>query len=247
MAVIKCVSLFEGRHLYPEHVKSSVFDIREAGYDSLGIEEFDTIALSKLIKWKAEGISIIYMYLSGLTSACVSVLNAANKLGIAVKLFHYSCFTDTWLPQNTNFIDKTPFLTVSERKLWKKDCEIKHKFTKPERSLIITMMLLFQDLKMKYRDKLVDWDTLKKHILETQRGINLKYLDMMRPYIAPLPDELTERKETYNVRLLRQIIIDRKPAKFTAPTRQQPGKYTVQRSKLRPVYKGAPRSGIHRD
>ena len=214
--LVKHVALFEDRHVVPSWVHDFIFEKRAEGWDTLDIWEFQRVALQRLLRWKYEGIGTIYVYLSGLTTAVISAVNAAYKAGIYVKLFHYSYMIDKWLPQNLDFLDAPPgvvnTLTAAELKQWNLDRELKAQLTDKEYGDFRYYVKIFLDLRDKYRDTTVDWGMLRKQLSNTIKYPRMDFIDLMRPFLAPINyEELQDIKgESYNDTLRNYIIQTRR-------------------------------------
>ena len=88
------LGLCKGRHqILNVDEKSYIFDEIK---DIKDIKKLDNIAYEKMQKLKGESI---YLYVTGLTVALISVLNVCKKLNINVTLMHYDKDTDGYFEQ----------------------------------------------------------------------------------------------------------------------------------------------------
>lgn len=137
--LIKNVGLFEGRHPYPEFVKDYIFP-KNPAWGPLDFDEYQLFATERLLKWKSEGITGINVYLSGLTTAVIAVLNACFHCKMYAKLFHANFLTDTWLAQPVDFFDSQcnyKGLATNELKNYEEFKEVDKKLTIPEKTEIV--------------------------------------------------------------------------------------------------------------
>lgn len=237
--LVKHVALFEDRHTVPIWVKDHIFEKREEGWDTLDIWEFQRVALNKILRWKYEGIGTIYIYLSGLTTAVISALNAAYKAGVYVKLFHYSYMVDRWLPQNLDFLTApsgvASTLTAAEIKQWELDRQLKAQLTDKEYGDYRFYIKSYLDLRDKYRDSTIDWSTIRKQLAASTKYPRMDYIDLMRPFLAPMDyQEMQDMKgESYNDTLRRFIIRTRRNTDPTPRNSTSRECTTVQRETQR--------------
>lgn len=87
------MALCEGRHAIPQAEDGSIFGNTINPLDTQGLQ---AEAESKL---KALNIKTLNLYVTGLTVALVSVLNACRQLGIVVTLYHYDREEGNYYPQ----------------------------------------------------------------------------------------------------------------------------------------------------
>ena len=95
--VEKCFELCRGRHDVP--AEESLFEqiSAEQMFDYVWMEK---VAEQKLIPYKGKNIAV---YITGLPSLYISVLNVAGRMGISVTCMHYDNDTDEYFPQ---YMDK---------------------------------------------------------------------------------------------------------------------------------------------
>ena len=87
------MALCEARHEIPDATDGAVFENSINPLDVTGLEEEATRKLEEL------KIKQLNLYVTGLTVALVSVLNAARKLEISVVLYHYDRETGSYYSQ----------------------------------------------------------------------------------------------------------------------------------------------------
>lgn len=87
------LSLCEGRHAIPQAEDGAIFGNT---INPLDPQALQAEAESKL---KALDIKSLDLYVTGLTVALVSVLNACRQLGIVVTLYHYDRESGNYYPQ----------------------------------------------------------------------------------------------------------------------------------------------------
>lgn len=87
------MALCEGRHAIPQAVDGAIFN---TVINPLDVEGLQSEAYNKL---KALDIKSLDLYVTGLTVALVSVLNACHQLGIVVTLYHYDREEDNYYSQ----------------------------------------------------------------------------------------------------------------------------------------------------
>lgn len=87
------MALCEGRHAIPQAVDGAIFN---TVINPLDVEGLQSEAYNKL---KALDIKSLDLYVTGLTVALVSVLNACRQLGIVITLYHYDRESDNYYPQ----------------------------------------------------------------------------------------------------------------------------------------------------
>lgn len=87
------MALCEGRHSIPQAVDGSIFD---TVINPLDVVRLQSEAYNKI---KALNIKSLDLYVTGLTVALVSVLNACRQLGIVVTLYHYDRESGNYYPQ----------------------------------------------------------------------------------------------------------------------------------------------------
>ena len=115
MMVVKNVALFEDRHLFPDYVTDYVFG-KDKSWSPLDFIAFQQAAERRLLAWKAEGITGINLYLTGLTSATVAVINACYVCKMYLKLFYNNFLVNEWTPQRILFFeDKSKLNDLSSR------------------------------------------------------------------------------------------------------------------------------------
>ena len=102
--VVKNVALFEDRHLFPDYVTDYVFG-KDKSWSPLDFIAFQQAAERRLLAWKAEGITGINLYLTGLTSATVAVINACYVCKMYLKLFYNNFLVNEWTPQRILFFE----------------------------------------------------------------------------------------------------------------------------------------------
>lgn len=97
------IGLCEGRHdivVNNKRLKYFVFDKIEDVCNPKKIEEQ---AIESLNKFVTKDVTNINLYVTGLTVALISALNACKKLGITPKLFHYDKKKNKYFSQNIIF------------------------------------------------------------------------------------------------------------------------------------------------
>ena len=115
MMVVKNVALFEDRHLFPDYVTDYVFG-KDKSWSPLDFIAFQQAAERRLLAWKAEGITGINLYLTGLTSATVAAINACYVCKMYLKLFYNNFLVNEWTPQRILFFeDKSKLNDLSSR------------------------------------------------------------------------------------------------------------------------------------
>ena len=87
----KILCLCEARHEMPACVEGSVYP--------QNINPLDLEGLHKQAVKACKGISELTLYVTGLTVALVSVINACNKLGVNLTLMHYNSATGDYYAQ----------------------------------------------------------------------------------------------------------------------------------------------------
>lgn len=87
------MALCEGRHAIPQAEDGSIFGNT---IDPLDPQALQAEAESKL---RELDIKSLDLYVTGLTVALISVLNACHKLGIVVTLYHYDREEGNYYPQ----------------------------------------------------------------------------------------------------------------------------------------------------
>ena len=202
MLRIKNVALFQNRHRVPSYVKDWFFDERKNGYNPLDIEQLQDLAKEKCLKWKAEGIQRVHIYLSGLTSATVAALNAVWDTGMSAKLYHYSFLLDKWLPQTLAFFkdrDTTSSLmSSSELQAWNEEQEARKELTLTEYLLFVGYARIFQDVMQEAESGFIDFTKVKQDIHDKYVHVNDTYIDLMKPYFD------TRKKQ--EVQLIRAVL-----------------------------------------
>lgn len=205
MLRIKNVALFQNRHRVPSYVKDWFFDERKNGYNPLDIKQLQDLAKEKCLKWKAEGIQRVHIYLSGLTSATVAALNAVWDTGMSAKLYHYSFLLDKWLPQTLAFFkdrDTTSSLmSSSELQAWNEEQEARKELTLTEYLLFVGYARIFQDVMQEADSGFIDFTKVKQDIHDKYVHVNDTYIDLMKPYF----DTRKKQEVPYNVKLREAI------------------------------------------
>lgn len=90
------IGLIKGRHEIPE-VEGRYIFIEEL--DPTDVKEAEGKAYSVLAAIKRMGEKHIDLYVTGLTMALVSVMNATKKLGMSITLYHFDRETGKYFPQ----------------------------------------------------------------------------------------------------------------------------------------------------
>lgn len=205
MLRIKNVALFQNRHRVPGYVKDWFFDYRKAGYNPLDIQQLQEIAKKKCLKWKAEGIQRVHIYLSGLTTACVAAINAVWETGMSAKLYHYSFLLDKWLPQTLEFFkdrDTTSsLLSQQEIEAWNEEEITRKELTVQEYMLFVGYARIFQDIMQEADSGFIDFDKVKQEIHEKYVHVNDEYVNLMKPYL----DTRNKQEVPYSVKLREAI------------------------------------------
>ena len=88
----KYMELCKGRHEIPEAVDGAIFE--NAIADVTAVKQMEESAMQRL-----EGVSNLTLYVTGLTVALISVLNACKRLGIKVTLMHFDRATGKYYSQ----------------------------------------------------------------------------------------------------------------------------------------------------
>lgn len=88
------MTLCEGRHAIPQAIDGAIFGNE---LDPLATTELEAEAYNKL---KEMEIKTLNLYVTGLTVALVSVINACRKLNIKLTLWHYDRNTNGYYPQS---------------------------------------------------------------------------------------------------------------------------------------------------
>lgn len=228
--LVKHVALFEERHIVPEWVKDHIFDKRPGGWDTLDIWEFQKVALEKFLRWQYDGVKTVYIYLSGLTTAVVSTINAAHKLGIYVKLFHYSYIINKWLPQTVECLTPPPgishALTAAEIKDWERDRKAKSEMTDSEYGDFRFYVKAYLDLRDKYKDTVCcDWGFVRSGLQKSIKFPRMDYIELMRPFLCPLNTQemidIRDKGMSYNEELRHYILQQRAPGSTYPSTQRQ--------------------------
>lgn len=196
------MALFERRHYVPPYVLDSMFPLKENGYDPMDIQEFERIAIQNFIRWQAEGYEAVYIYLSGLVSATTTVINAAYKVGIYIRLYHFSFLTNKWLPQLVTPIEQLygPHpLDDDERLLWKEETIAKSQLTKNESLDLISYVRVYYELLHEYgsSNSEDEWVSIRNKIYSTYSRIDNVYIELMKPYLCLVEDYSTLRRREY--------------------------------------------------
>lgn len=87
----RTLCLCEARHEMPACVEGSVY--------SQNINPLDLEGLYKQAVKACEGVSDLTLYVTGLTVALVSVINACNELGVSLTLMHYNSVNGDYYAQ----------------------------------------------------------------------------------------------------------------------------------------------------
>lgn len=90
--MIKHMELCRGRHEIPEAVDGAIFENEIS--DVTAVQQMEESAMQRL-----EGVSNLTLYVTGLTVALISVLNACKRLGIKVTLMHFDRATGKYYSQ----------------------------------------------------------------------------------------------------------------------------------------------------
>lgn len=246
--LIKYASLFKDRHYFPDYVKDFVFDGMQKGYDPMNMSTFRTEALEKFIQWKHHGFTSAHIYMSGLTTAAVEIINAAFLTGLPIRLFHYSFLQDKWLPQDIDAFTSIGYnisRTSREAQMWNTESQLKSELTKAEYINIVGYVRIYKDLLLKYRDKedeIPEWPELKKELYRTFRDIQSPMLELMATHLYPIKHLVEGR--TFNERIREEIIKRRGEERPTSTgydglARGSCGKYKTSTGKApRPIHKG---------
>lgn len=88
----KRMELCRGRHEILEAVDGAIFENEIA--DVTAVKQMEESAMQRL-----EGVSNLTLYVTGLTVALISVLNACKRLGIKVALMHFDRATGKYYSQ----------------------------------------------------------------------------------------------------------------------------------------------------
>ena len=90
------IGLIKGRHEIPEVEERYIF-IEEL--NPTDVKETEGKAYSVLSAIKRAGEQHIELYVTGLTMAVISVINAARRHGMRITLYHYDRETGKYFPQ----------------------------------------------------------------------------------------------------------------------------------------------------
>lgn len=111
---IKNVGLFD-RHTFPESVKDFIFD---HNVNPVDVATVTSLATSKIRALAEDGVVGINLYTTGLTIALIATLNAAARIGMEVKLWHYCKRGDTgdqyFFPQEVYLGKEPQLMTLSD-------------------------------------------------------------------------------------------------------------------------------------
>ena len=209
--MIKYAAMFRDRHYFPAYVKDYVFDGQTNTYEPMNIGTFKNDALNKFLKWKKQGFTCVYVYMSGLLTATISMLNAAWLAEMPIKLYHFSFLQDMWLPQEIEFSSALGYnsnITDRELNAWVKEVEDKKELDVSEYQNLVGYVRIFKDLVLKYsKEPIPDWRQLKGMLFKQYKDLRSDYLDMMAQHLYPLNSLVEGRK--YNERLKERILRDR--------------------------------------
>ena len=209
--LIKYASLFRDRHYFPTYVKDHVFDGQTNLYEPMNIMVFKHDALTKFLKWKKQGFTCVYIYMSGLVTATIAVLNAAWLAEMPVKLYHFSFLQDKWLPQEIEFCSALGYNSnITDRELndWTREVEEKKELDVAEYQNLVGYVRIYKDLVLKYsKEPIPEWRQLKAMLYKQYKDLKSDYLDMMSQHLYPLNSLVEGRK--YNERLKERIVRDR--------------------------------------
>lgn len=95
------IALCEGRHEMP--VKRAIFSSTINPLDTKELEKIASKKLYELQKENKEFDSPVYVYVTGITVACVAVIQACVMDGISLTLMHYNKETGEYYPQEFHF------------------------------------------------------------------------------------------------------------------------------------------------
>lgn len=215
MERIKHVSLFEDRHLFPIYVKDSVFPGKKK-YHVKDREGLRRTATESLSRWKSEGFTSIYVYLSGLNSAVRALESAAWTLGLYLRVYEYSYSQNEWLPDLLEpFEDRSPHpFTPREELLWKREQEFTSAFQGREEQEFIFYVSEYTNWCLRLKKETLSWKTIKEAIKFKYSGLNNELIDAMEFYLFPdqyrkthSKQEIAElEKEDYNTYVQQSIL-----------------------------------------
>lgn len=245
-ALIKYAAMFKDRHYFPVFVKDYVYDGSAKGYDPMDIMRFRQEAIEKFIKWKHEGFTCAHIYMSGLGTAIVSLINASCMAELPIRLYHYSFLQDKWLPQSVDFCKHLGYNdNITERELNDsiKEIEMKADLEKGEYMNLIGYVRIYKDILLKYKDaeELPEWKELRTDLFQQYKDLHSHILEIMADHLYPRQHLVGG--ETFNERLKQQIILDREVSSVSynnldrGSAKNRRG-YTTRNSP-RPVNKGA--------
>lgn len=225
--VIKYVQLFEKRHPVPSYVKDSIYDIDETHTHILDFIKLEELAIAKFLRWRSQGVTSVYVYLSGLTTAAIAVLNAAFKTELYIKFYHYSFMQDEWLPQSIAYFNaampgNAP--TTSEVELINKERSLRANLSDDQYAELISYMRIYKDVLQKVNQPGFDWELEMKNILHTYMSVDPKLISMMGGYL----NKKTVGGRTYLGELRKRILAGktkRGPARLISKGRTYHKKY----------------------
>jgi hypothetical protein len=228
MGLIKYSMMFNNRHPYPEYVRDTLFE-SAAIADPRNTRFMDATIREKVRKWKSEGFSGVYLFLSGLVSATVSAINVAYEENIYLRLYHYSVITDSWIPQNISIFDGVNGyhnkLTMSEELNLALEIQRTESLGKYALTLLANYVLNYKELERKNMHTVLDWDAEKAVLKGKLTPYIPPYVEAMRIYANRLQ---ANPSETYSDYLYRQLV-QRKECNNGYGGLQGPEKYATAR------------------
>lgn len=200
MGIIKYSMVFNNRHPYPEYVKDTLFDSVSI-YDPRDTKFMEATIREKFRKWKDEGFSGVFLFLSGLISATVCAINVAYEEKMYLRLYHYSVITDSWLPQNVSVFDGVNgyhnTLTMSEELNLALEIQRTSSLGKYATALLANYVLAYKDLERKNMHTVLDWDAERAVLKGKLNPYIPPYVEAMRIYANRLQQDPSESYSDY--------------------------------------------------
>lgn len=206
MVLTKYSMVFNNRHPYPDYVKDSLFDSVSI-YDPRDTKFMEASIREKFVKWKSEGFSGVFLFLSGLISATVSAINVAYEEHLYLRLYHYSVLTDSWLPQNISVFDGVNGyankLTMTEEINLALELQRTSSLGKYAVSLLANYVLAYKELERKNLHTVLDWDAERAVLKGRLSPYIPPYVEAMRIYANRFQQDPSESYSDY---LYKQLI-----------------------------------------